>query len=118
VPFNDRRNTGQGPEGIAEAMGASALAQAVEKVLALIETECGLTASRRRFGVASRLRIPRHGRAPAPDGTGGSLDVSSHLTDAPASLQEGDGNAASNRELDACAFGSHATLIGNIDLGL
>ena len=69
------------------------------------------------FGVEPRPGMLHHGIAPAPDGTGGGLDVSGHVTDAPAGLQQEDGDSASDFELDARAFGSHKTLIGRIDLG-
>ena len=84
VPCNDRRDTRQGPEFIAKAMGTSPLAQEVDEVLALFRTEFGLTATSMGFSVEPRLRMPRHGVAPASDGTGGGLDVSGHVTDAPA----------------------------------
>jgi hypothetical protein len=51
-------------------------------------------------GGAPRLSMPRHGIAPAPAGTGRGLDVAGHVTDAPAGLQEGDGDAAADFELE------------------
>jgi hypothetical protein len=87
VPFNNRRDTRQRPEFIAEAMGTSPLAQEVDEALALVETEFGLTTTGMGLGVEPRLSMPRHGIAPAPDGTGGGLDVSGYLPDAPAGFQ-------------------------------
>jgi hypothetical protein len=112
VAVNDRGDAPEGPECIAEALGAGALAQEFNKVVALFQTQFGLTTTGMRFGVSSCLRMLRHGIAPAPDGTGRGLDVSGYVTDAPASLQQGDSDAASDFELNSCAFGSHETRIG------
>ena len=118
VPFNNRRDARQRPEFIAEAMGTSPLAQEGDEALALVETEFGLTPTGMELGVEPRLSMPRHGIAPAPDGTGGGLDVSGDLPDAPAGFQQCNGDSASDFELDSCALRSHETLIGRIDLGL
>jgi hypothetical protein len=70
VPCNDRRDARQSPEFITEALGTSPLAQEGDEVLALFQTEFGVTATWVGFGVESCLRIPRHGIAPASDGAG------------------------------------------------
>ena len=44
--------------------------------------------------------------------------MSGYGTDTPVGLQEGDGDVASDFELDRGALRSHATLIGTIGLGL
>jgi hypothetical protein len=86
VPCNDHRDTRQGPAFIAKAMGTSPLAQEVDQELALFRTEFGLTATSMGLSGEPCLRMPRHGIAPASDGTGGGRDVSGHGTDAPAGL--------------------------------
>jgi hypothetical protein len=118
VVLHDAGDARQRPACSAKAMGTGALAQEGEKVLALFQTECGLTAPGMGLGVEPCRRLPRHGIAPAPEGTGRGLDVSGHLTDAPAGLQEGDSDAASDFALDRCALRSHETRIGRIALGL
>jgi hypothetical protein len=70
-------------------MGASSLAPECDQVVALFETEFRLTATRMGFGVEPRLSMLRHGIAPPPDGTGGGLDASGHVSDAPAGRQRG-----------------------------
>jgi hypothetical protein len=118
VPCNDRRDAGQGPEGIAKAVGARPSAQEGEEVVALCETAFGVTATRMRCGVEHRRSMVRHGSPPAPARAGGGLDVSGHGPHAPAGLPQGDGDTASDFEWDACACGSHATRIGRRDPGL
>jgi hypothetical protein len=118
VAVNARGDAFEGPEFIAEALSASPLAQEADELLTLFQTEFWLTATRMRFGIEPRCSMLRHGITPPSDGTGGGLDVAGHVMDAPARLQQGDGDAASHFELDGCAFGSHETLIGNTDLGL
>jgi hypothetical protein len=69
-------------------------------------------------GVKPRFSMLSHSIAPAPDGTGGDLDVSGYVTDAPAGFQQRDGDTASVFELDSGTLRPHATFIGRIALGL
>jgi hypothetical protein len=118
VAVNDRGDAPKGPEFIAEALGTRALAEEGDELLPLVGSEFGWTPAGRGFGLEACLGMLGNSIPPASHGTGRGLDVASDLTDAPAGLQQGDGDAAANFELDGCAFGSHETCIGIIGLGL
>lgn len=118
MAFNDRRDPRQCPEFVAEAMGASALAEEVNELLPLVGCEFGVTPAGRGVGVEPGFRMVDKGSAPPADGTGGGGDVPGHLTDAPAGLQQRDGHPASDFELGFRAFGSHGDLSGEIELSL
>jgi hypothetical protein len=111
VVLNDPGYTPQGPEFIVKAMGAGALAQKGHELFGLFLSEARL-ATRMPFGVEASLGVLIKRGAPATDGTGGCLYMACHLSDPPASLQQGYGNATSDFELELGAFGSHTTLIG------
>ena len=110
VLLDEAGHPGPGPEFISAAMGASTLVQEFDEPLLLVEAQAGLTAARMGFGVEARVGELGCGVAPSADGTGGGLDVSGHVPNTPDGLQEGDGDATSNFELDSCAFRSHRPL--------
>ena len=103
----------QGPEFSSEAArGAGPLAQHFGELLPLVGSQSRLTATGMGFGIESVFGVLSGGVAPSADRTGRGLDVSRDLPNAPAGLQEGDGDATSNFELGRSAFGSHRPLIG------
>jgi hypothetical protein len=108
----------QGPEFGSIPVGASALTEEVNELLPLIGMEFGGTPTGMRLGGEASLRVLGSGSPPAPNGTGGSLDVSGHVTDAPAGFKQRDGHSASDFELHSCACRSHGVPIGRINQSL
>jgi hypothetical protein len=118
MAVNERCNTRQSPECISETMSASTLAQQGDEALALLCMQFGVTAPGMGLGVEASRSMLGHSLPPASNGTGRGLDVSGHLPDTPAGLQQRDGHPASDFELGCRAFGSHRDLIGEIELSL
>jgi hypothetical protein len=107
-----------GPECIAEAMGTSTLAQQGDEALALLRMQCGVTATGMGLGVEARLSMVGNSITPAADGTGRRFDVSGHLADTPANLQQRDSHATLDFEVDRGALRSHGAPIDRINWSL
>jgi hypothetical protein len=118
VEFDDKGNTHQGPEFVAEAVGPGPLVQKREQVLRLCGVEFGLTAPRMGFGLEACLWGLDCRITPPAHRTGRSLDVAGHFSGAPAGFEERDGAAVSNFELDGSAWRSHKGHIGRMSLSL
>jgi hypothetical protein len=59
-----------------------------------------LTATRMGLGIEASLRVLSSGSTPTSHGTGRGLDVSGHMTDAPAGVKQRDSDSASDFKLD------------------
>ncbi len=92
-------------------MGASALAQQIEELLTLLGGESRLPTAL-ALGVQATVAMVRDHITPPTDRRGRGVDMPRHLPDTPACLQQGDGDATADFELEFGTLRSHADRIG------